>query len=365
MTSQKLRVGVIFGGQSGEHEVSLVSASSVITHLDKSKYEIVEIGITKEGQWISGPHTLKRFKQQQYNIATGQNGSVLSELASGKCNFDIIFPVLHGTYGEDGHIQGLLNILHLPFVGCDTLGSALSFDKVVTKQICETNQIQVVPYDWFYAIDWYKKESQVCKNLEKQFGYSMFIKPANLGSSVGISKAHNRKELLKAINLAFQYDSKVLVEQAVENAWEIECAVMGNFTPEISPTGRIVPSNEFYDYEAKYVDGKSETRIPSGLSVKLEYEVQQIARKAFKALNLRGLARLDFFVQTGSDSIYLNEANSLPGFTSISMYPKLWQAAGMTYNELLDKLIGLGLEIHASKLELSTSYETTHWFRTE
>lgn len=313
------------GGMNTEHEVSLVSARSVIDNLNKDKYEVVEIKIDKEGRL---PEPLEKILKEK--------------------RIEIVFPVLHGPYGEDGTIQGWLEMLKIPYVGCGVLGSALCMDKVAQKQICEFHGLPIVEYVWG------KKVDSLIKKAEK-IGFPCFVKPVNQGSSVGITKANNKQELKKSIDLAFKYDEKVLIEKAVKDARQIECSVLGNDEVRASVLGEIVASNEFYDYNAKYVDGKSKEIIPAKLPKKLVGEIRKTAIKAFKILNGSGLARADFLLERKTNKFYLSELNAMPGFTSISMYPKLWQASGLSYQDLLDRLIELGMERfeRRSKLEMS------------
>lgn len=318
-------VGILMGGMNTEHEVSLVSARSVIDNLNKDKYEVVEIKIDKEGRL---PEPLEKILKEK--------------------RIEIVFPVLHGPYGEDGTIQGWLEMLKIPYVGCGVLGSALCMDKVAQKQICEFHGLPIVEYVWG------KKVDSLIKKAEK-IGFPCFVKPVNQGSSVGITKANNKQELKKSIDLAFKYDEKVLIEKAVKDARQIECSVLGNDEVRASVLGEIVASNEFYDYNAKYVDGKSKEIIPAKLPKKLVGEIRKTAIKAFKILNGSGLARADFLLERKTNKFYLSELNAMPGFTSISMYSKLWQASGLSYQDLLDRLIELGMERfeRRSKLEMS------------
>lgn len=363
---KKLKIGVIFGGRSGEHEVSLVSASSVMKALDRAKYEVVPIGITKEGRWVAGPDSMKLLKSgAEVSESRGlvsadptQKGLVKIGVSVESTKLDVIFPVLHGPFGEDGTIQGLLELADIPYVGAGVLGSALGMDKIIQKELFNQAGLPIVNYIWFLS-----KESDVgAERAERALKYPMFVKPVNLGSSVGISKAHNRDELTKAVDLAKKYDRKVLIEQGVEGAREIEVSVLGNDEPKASVPGEVKASNEFYDYDAKYVDGKSEAIIPAEISEDLIRRFKEIACRAFKVLDLAGMARVDFFLQ--GEKIYLNEVNTIPGFTSISMYPKLWEASGLSYSELLDRLIGLAVERYGERKKLLTSYEPKEdWFK--
>jgi D-alanine-D-alanine ligase len=350
----KIRVGVIFGGRSAEHEVSLVSATSIINALDKKKYKIVPIGITQDGKWLSAPNVLKIFKEKKHLNCLSEK-YILPDPT--KQDLDVVFPVLHGTFGEDGSIQGLFEMAGIPYVGAGVLGSSIGMDKVITKQLCEHFKIPVAPYVWFLKQEYDSGSKKVTAIIESKLGYPCFIKPANLGSSVGISKVHDRKELSKAIRLAFKYDRKVLVEKSIEQAREIEVSVLGNDNPIASVPGEIISSNEFYDYDAKYVDGKSSAIIPVKLPKAIISKLQSFAVRSFKAIDCAGMARVDFLVSKKTHQIFFNEINTIPGFTSISMYPKLWEASGIAYSQLLDKLIRLALERHREKSKLKTIYK--------
>lgn len=371
---KKLRVGVIFGGRSGEHEVSLVSAASVIQALDKDKYDVVPIGITKDGRWISSLEALDLMKsgaqvgQELERILlpdpTRRGLVSLSSSSQPQIVLDVIFPVVHGTYGEDGTLQGLLELTNIPYVGAGVLGSALGMDKIVQKQLYKQAGLPVVNYLWFLSKQCTKEPKRVVASVEKSLRYPVFVKPANTGSSVGITKAHNRKELLEGLALAAEYDRKLIVEQGVSNAREIEVSVLGNDEPIASVPGEIIPSNEFYDYNAKYVDGKSVSLIPAKLPARIVRQLQQLAVKAFTVLDAAGMARVDFFVTRTTNRIFVNEINTIPGFTAISMYPKLWEASGISYRELLDRLITLALERHAERSTLRTAYHPAKpWYR--
>jgi D-alanine-D-alanine ligase len=379
--AKKLKIGVIFGGRSGEHEVSLVSATSIIKALNKKKYEVIPIGIDKNGQWLASGDPLRALKERNLKltklvtpiinpknkkfIRVGDLPSLKLRQAGREIKIDVVFPVLHGTYGEDGTIQGLFEMANIAYVGCGVLGSALGMDKVVQKQIFEQAGLLVVKYVWF--LNWRQetrdKRQEILRHIEQKLKYSLFVKPANLGSSVGISKAHNRKELIKAINLAAGFDRKVIVEEGVNNAREIECGVLGNDNPRASVLGEIIPSNEFYDYNSKYVDGQSEAIIPAKLSPQISAKIKDLALKAFKSLDLAGMARIDFLVEKNTNKIFINEPNTIPGFTSISMYPKLWEASGLSYEKLLDNLVKLAIERHKAKNQLRLSYEIKNkWY---
>jgi len=379
---RKLKVGILFGGRSAEHEVSLVSATSVINALDKDKYEIIPIGITPQGKWLSTSDALKLLKSGRpldhlperillpdpaYKSLVTLAREERDGLADGTpqaASLDVIFPVLHGTYGEDGTVQGLLELADIPYVGAGVLGSAAAMDKVVAKQLFRQVGIPVTDDVWFLWKEYEKKGKELLLRIEKSLGYPCFVKPANLGSSVGISKAHDRKELTAAIKLAAQYDRRILVEESVDQAREIEMSVLGNDGPVASIPGEIIPSNEFYDYDAKYVDGKSTSVVPAKLPRPVVKRLQEYAVLGFKALDCAGMARVDFLVKRRTNKIILNEINTIPGFTSISMYPKLWAASGIAYADLLDRLIDLAIERHAERSKLRTTFTPkTDWYK--
>jgi D-alanine-D-alanine ligase len=357
MTTEKklLRVGVLFGGRSGEHEVSLASAASVIRGLDPDKYEAVPIGITKEGHWLIGAGAQKMLPEvlkggQRVMMTADPSDAVLVRLDGTGVGqrLDVVFPVMHGTFGEDGTIQGLLDLAGLPFVGAGVLGSAIGMDKDVAKRLLQVARIPVVPWITVQRADWERNPVEIRTAIEKQFKYPVFVKPATLGSSVGMSKVHSRAELAPALNLAAEFAMKILVERCVI-AREIEVAVLGNHDPKASIPGEIVPHREFYDYTAKYLEDGTQLLIPAKLETKQIGKIQKYAVDAFRALELSGMARVDFFLEKKGGKIYLNEVNTIPGFTSISMYPKLWEASGIPFRELIDKLIELAQEQHAEK----------------
>jgi len=357
--NKRLRVGVLFGGRSGEHEVSLASAASVIRGLDPEKYEAVPIGITKEGHWRLGAGAQKmlpevlRGGQDVMMTADPTNASLVplggGAGSSGGQRLDVIFPVMHGTYGEDGTIQGLLDLAALPFVGAGVLGSAIGMDKDVAKRLLQVAKIPVVPWVTVHRHDWERDPKKTRREIEKAFKYPVFVKPAALGSSVGMTKVHSRAELAPALNLASEFAMKILVEKSVV-AREIEVSVLGNNDPRASVPGEIVPHREFYDYTAKYLEDGTQLLIPAKLKPAQIKQIQALAVAAFRALELSGMARVDFFLEKrASGKLFLNEVNTIPGFTSISMYPKLWEATGIPFRELIDKLIALALELHAEK----------------
>jgi D-alanine-D-alanine ligase len=372
--NRKLRVGVIFGGRSGEHEVSLVSATSVINALDKEKYEVVPVGITTEGRWLSSVHALDLMKAKE--AVNGETETLIvpephrrgllsvSKDGSPSEPLDVVFPVVHGTFGEDGTLQGLLELANIPYVGAGVLASALGMDKILQKQLFAKARLPVVPYVWFLSAACRRDVRGAVRAVEERLRYPVFAKPANTGSSVGISKAHNRQELVAGLDMAADFDRKVIVEQGVQRAREIECSVLGNDDPQASVPGEIISSNEFYDYDAKYVDGKSTSIIPAKLPRRVTAKIRRLAIEAFRVIDCAGMARVDFFVTKGKWKIFLNEVNTIPGFTSISMYPKMWEASGLPFPDLLDRLITLALERHRTMASRRTSFRPgKEWYR--
>jgi D-alanine-D-alanine ligase len=353
--SRKLRVGVLFGGRSGEHEVSLASAASIIRGLDPQKYEAVPIGITKEGHWLIGAGAQKMLPEvlrtgQRVVMSADPTESALMPLDGSPRGqkLDVVFPVIHGTFGEDGTMQGLLELAGLPFVGAGVLGSAIGMDKDVAKKLMQVAGIPVVPWIAVQRADWEHQPKEIRRGIEKKFKYPVFVKPATLGSSVGMTKVHSRAELGPALDLAAEFAIKIIVERAV-SAREIEVSVLGNHDPRASIPGEIVPHREFYDYAAKYLEEGTQLLIPAKLTKSEVKKVQAMAVTAFRALELSGMARVDFFIEKRGGKIFLNEVNTIPGFTSISMYPKLWEANGIPFRELISKLIDLALEQHREK----------------
>jgi D-alanine-D-alanine ligase len=370
----KIRVGVIFGGQSAEHEVSLVSATSIINALDPKKYKVIPIGIAPDGKWYSFPGVLEVMKSKK--SLRGKTELLLSPdpsiqalvpvtgIKKERIDIDVLFPVVHGTFGEDGSLQGLFELANIPYVGAGVLGSSVGMDKVLTKRVCEWQGIPVTPFLWFLKHEYGNHPNTIYKRIEKEIGYPCFVKPANSGSSVGISKAKNRKQLQTAMALAVRYDRKILVECAIENAREIEVSVLGNDDPKASVTGEIISSNEFYDYDAKYVDGKSKEVVPADLPPTVRRKIQSLATRTFLAIDCSGMARVDFLVTKKTNRIYLNEINTIPGFTSISMYPKLWNASGIPYRKLLDRLIDLAFQRFDERSALIRTYRPKReWFK--
>ncbi|OPZ92373.1 MAG: D-alanine--D-alanine ligase [Firmicutes bacterium ADurb.Bin419] len=365
--SDKKRVIVIFGGQSSEHEVSRVSATSIINNMDNSKYDVSFVGITKEGRWLPYNGPVEKIASGEWEeiainkmvksipsrdniinaiVSRGASSEALIKNGNEEENggaVDVVFPVLHGCNGEDGTIQGLFEMAGIPYVGSGVLGSALGMDKIYAKIVFEKVGIPQADYLFFTRKEIRENADSAADAIEKKFKYPVFIKPSNAGSSVGVSKAHDRKELIEALNFAAKYDRKVLIEEFI-NGREVECAVLGNDNPIASTVGEIVPCNEFYDYNAKYIDGSSKTVIPADLPEETILKIRNYAVKAFKSLDCAGLSRVDFFVHKETGEVYINEINTLPGFTNISMYPMLWEASGIPYSELIDRLIDLAIE---------------------
>src|SRR5437773_2619442 len=360
---KRLRIGILFGGRSGEHEVSLASAASVIRGLDPDKYEAVPIGITKEGHWLVGagaqkmlPEVLKGGQRVMMTADPTDAALVRLDGSGGGQRIDVVFPVMHGTFGEDGTIQGLLDLAGLPFVGAGVLGSAIGMDKDVAKRLLQVAKIPVVPWITVHRHEWESKPQAIQSAIEAEFEYPVFVKPATLGSSVGMTKVHSRAELAPALDLASEFAMKVLVERAV-SAREIEVSVLGNHEPQASVPGEIVPHREFYDYTAKYLEEGTALIIPAKLKPAQIAKIQALAVAAFRALELLGMARVDFFLEKKGGKLFLNEVNTIPGFTSISMYPKLWEASGIGFRELIDKLIDLALEMHREKARTKYAIE--------
>ncbi len=360
-SKQRTRLGILFGGRSGEHEISLTSAASLISALDPEEFEISAIGITKSGKLANTdevrrmlpPHLHGRIeafealatddsRMRLLPPAGAHNGDPLARAP------EIIFPLLHGPYGEDGTIQGLLEIAGLPYVGCGVLASAVGMDKDVMKRLFLQAGLPTLPFRVLPSRDLSTHMDKICRMIEEEFEYPVFSKPANLGSSVGVIKIHNPGQMEEALRFSAQFDSKVLVEQGID-ARELECAVLGNDDPEASGVGEIIPAREFYDYQAKYDDPNSRVEIPAQVSDDITEEVRSIALKAFKCIGGSGLARVDFFLERNTGKVWLNEINTMPGFTPISMFPKLWAARGLSFGELVARLVQLGLERHRQR----------------
>jgi len=383
---KRLRVGVLYGGRSGEHEVSLASAAAVFANLDRARYEPVPIRIEKDGRWaladkppstmIAGEvieqarleaarpvregrevHFVARPSDEtilSIDRSANRNAEVPSAIVTG-LSLDVIFPMLHGPYGEDGTIQGLLELANVPYVGAGVLASAVGMDKGVMKVLFAARGLPVCPYRVVLRHEWEKQPDTIAAALEKDLKFPMFVKPANLGSSVGISKAKDVASLRDAMTLAGSFDRKIVIEAAVPDAREIECGVLGNDDPEASVPGEIITSREFYDYEAKYVDEGSRSVVPADLPKKVTDQVRRLAIEAFKAIDGAGMSRVDFLLSRRDNALFVNEVNTIPGFTTISMFAKLWAASGVDYPTLLDRLIALARERHAEKQQLRTS----------
>src|SRR5262245_29701555 len=381
---KKLRVGVIYGGRSGEHEVSLASAAAVFQNLDPDRYEAIAIRIEKDGRWSLPPEPPKTMKAadtiadsrgaqlpadadtRETHLVAHPGGDTLltidastrggsAQAAVSGMTLDVVFPILHGPYGEDGTVQGLLELANVPYVGAGVLASAVGMDKATMKKVFAASGLPVGDYEVVKKRDWLEDARAIMTAVVDKLGFPVFVKPANLGSSVGISKAKHATELRTAIDLAAEFDRKIVIEAAVPDAREIECAVLGNDDPEASVPGEVIPSREFYDYEAKYLDDSSKTIIPASLTDRQVAEVRRLAVAAFKAIDCAGMARVDFLLAGGTGVLYLNEVNTIPGFTTISMYSKMWEASGLPYPKLIEQLIALAIERHAEKQKLRTS----------
>jgi D-alanine-D-alanine ligase len=385
---KRLRIGVLYGGRSGEHEVSLASAAAVFANLDRNRYEPVAIRIEKDGRWAladkppiatSAAEVIEQSRaeaarqirsgREVHLVARPSEETILSikrapqaapeptEASVTGLHLDVIFPVLHGPYGEDGTIQGLLELANVPYVGAGVAASALGMDKALMKVVFAARGLPVGDYRVVLKRDWEQRRDEIAAELESRLGFPMFVKPANLGSSVGISKAKTPAGLREAMELAGSFDRKIVVEAAVPNAREIECAVLGNDDPQTSLPGEVIPSREFYDYEAKYLDEGSKTVIPADLPPALVEEVRRLSVAAFQAIDCAGMARVDFLLERDTGAIVLNEVNTIPGFTTISMYSKMWEASGVSYAALIDRLIQLALERHTEKQRLRTALQ--------
>ena len=383
---KRLRVGVLYGGRSGEHEVSLASAAAVVANLDRRRYEPIPIRIEKDGRWVladrppSASSAAEVIEQTRSDVNRVRGGRevflpprpgdetlVLVDRQSAGRNqteaaaeltglaLDVIFPVLHGPYGEDGTIQGLLELANVAYVGCGVLASSVGMDKAVMKVLFRARGLRTPEAIVVMRPEWRNGTTSVVARVERTLEYPLFVKPANLGSSVGITKVHNSSELAPAIEVAAAFDRKIIVEQAVPDAREIECAVLGNEQAEASVPGEILPSREFYDYEAKYLDNASRLEIPAALDPEMSDQVRRQSLIAFHAIDGAGLARVDFLLSRRTGELFLNEINTMPGFTTISMYSKLWAASGVDYATLVDRLVVLAVERHAAKQELKTS----------
>ncbi len=369
---RKIRVGLIFGGRSGEHEVSLQSARSVMNAIDPDRYEVIPIGITKEGHWITGRDPLRALAQgETYQPAAllsepGSRSLMQVEDAGGRAltlssvaELDVILPIVHGPYGEDGTLQGLLELAGLPYAGAGVVGSAVAMDKVIFKKVMQAEGLPILPYHLVLRSEWERDPADVVARIEADLHYPIFTKPANLGSSVGICKCHNPAELEAGLAEAARFDRRLIAEQGIE-AREIECSVLGNDDPIASIAGEIIPSREFYNYQAKYLDAGEEASgllIPAPISEELMEQARAWAIQAYQAIDCAGMARVDFLLEKDNDRLFINEINTIPGFTAISMYPKLWAASGISYPELISRLIDLALDRHDEKQRTKTSYD--------
>ncbi|WP_195576062.1 D-alanine--D-alanine ligase [Paenibacillus sp. 1001270B_150601_E10] len=356
---RKLRVGIVYGGKSGEHEVSLSTAHAVMNAFDFDKYELIPFYITKSGQWRVGSILEVPFATKEELLLQDSKGGtvramemVFSGLEAARDShidcIDVMFPLVHGTNGEDGTIQGLFEMANVPYVGAGVLASAVGMDKAFMKQSFHLAGLPQCKYVDFIAAEWNRNQDEVLNRTEQELGYPCFVKPANLGSSVGISKARDRAELVDAVNYALKYDRKIVVEEFVD-AREVEVSVLGNDEPIASVPGEIISSNEFYDYKAKYIDGKSQMAIPAPLDVELAGRIREMAVTAYRAIDGSGLSRVDFFVRRSDMQVFINEVNTMPGFTPFSMYPLMWKETGISYRELLDRLIELALDRFEAK----------------
>ena len=367
-SKRRIRVGVVFGGRSGEHEVSLRSAKSILDALDPERYEAIPIGITRDGAWVLEGDPMAALTDGKVS-ATGAAAFLADpttrglvafdaakpgalERAEAETPIDVVFPVLHGTYGEDGTIQGMLEMANVPYVGAGVLGSAVSMDKGVMKTLLRAAGLPILDWITFTTKEWAHRREQLAVDVEAKLGYPCFVKPANLGSSVGISRASDEGELAKAIEFAGSYDAKIVVEAAAVDVREVEVSVLGNDEPRASVPGEIVPDRDWYDYDAKYSNSQTQLIIPAPLSPEKTAEIRQMAVETFKACQCEGMARVDFFVDRAGERTWVNELNTIPGFTSISMYPKLWEATGVSYAELVDQLIQLAIERHGERSKL-------------
>jgi len=355
----KLRVGVIYGGRSGEHEVSVVSAASIFKHIDRTRYDPVPIRIEKDGRWLLGVKEPTAISAADVHDSDHRGAlQVIEPTAAVGRGIDVVFPVLHGPYGEDGTVQGLLELANVPYVGAGVLGSALGMDKAMAKIIFAAHGLPIVPHVTVTAREWEARPADITSQVARDLRYPVFVKPANLGSSVGISKAGSDEAFASAMQVALEFDRRIVVEAGLPNAREIECAVLGNDEPEASLPGEIVVTHAdgFYSYEAKYLDPTGAVAtIPADLTPEMTARVRRLSVEAFASLDLAGMARVDFFLDGRDGALYLNEVNTIPGFTAISMYPKMWAATGLAYPDLLDRLLTLALERHARKQQLRTS----------
>ena len=383
----RLRIGVVYGGRSGEHEVSLASAAAIFSQLDPKRYDAVPVFVDKNGRWsladaipatmsageiIQNQHARARpntavqpseahfvtYPSEETVISISRDNSTMGQSVDRAVvrglSLDIIFPIIHGPFGEDGSLQGLLELANVPFVGSGVLASALAMDKSMSKVVFAAHGLPLVPHMVVKASEWETNPETIVDKINQVFSYPVFVKPANLGSSIGVSRVTNKAELEAALSKAYSLDNTLLVEKAVIKAREIECSVLGNESPLTSVPGEVIPSGEFYDYESKYLDDRSELRIPANLSIELSNKVRDLSVKAFLALGCTGMARVDFLLDQDNETLYINEVNTLPGFTTISQYAKLWEATGLAYSALLDRLIELALARHDRKNRIET-----------
>ena len=368
----KTRVAVIFGGRSGEHEVSVVSGRNIIEAINRDLYEVIPVGITKEGKWLTGENTIEAFQNGDYSgltevslNATSGSGELVHRTHGEyeAVNVDVFFPALHGPYGEDGTIQGLFEMANVPYTGCGVLASSVGMDKLISKALWEQAGLPVIPYIGTTKKTWIDSREEVIHRVELELGYPLFVKPSNMGSSVGITKVKSRAELGPAIDLACEFDHRILIEKGL-NVRELECAVLGNEEPQAARVGEVIVGGEFYDYKDKYIDGKSRTQVPADIPSSMEKEIREMAIKAYKVLDGSGLARVDTFYDKESKGLYLNEINTLPGFTKISMYPQMWKASGVSYPELIHKIIQFGFERYKAKQTKKISFDDAgDWFK--
>lgn len=366
--NEKIKLGVIYGGRSGEHEISLMSARSVLSVIDRDKYDVIEIGITRQGQWLVGENLWTKLQNERYEglhsavfLPSPKNpGIYIRENGDLKLygNLDVVFPVMHGTYSEDGTLQGLLELADIAYVGAGVLGSAVCMDKGLFKDVMIANNIPILPYEVFNRTDIERNLDDCLDIAESLAPYPLFTKPANLGSSVGISKCNSRSDLMEGIMQSALYDRRVLVEEGVDHAREIEVSVLGNENPSASIPGEIIPKDIFYTYSEKYINDTAELLIPAQLSDEMIGQIQFLATKAYTATDCAGMARVDFLINRETGELFLNEINTIPGFTKISMYPKLWEASGLPYRALIERLIELALERKAQRDKTEREYRS-------
>ena len=351
--SGRLRIGVIFGGTSGEHDISLLTARGVLGAIDRTRYDVVPIGISRTGAWAVGDGVLERLSREaeddRRQVRSGPSADTIGAMSEAlallsKAGVDAVFPLLHGPMGEDGTLQGLLEFCGVPYVGCGVAASAVAMDKGLAKDVFRSNSVPTLPSIIVQRSKWRAQSERILQDIDSEFSYPLFVKPANLGSSVGISKVSDREQLTAGLDLAARYDERLLVEPGID-AREIEIAILGNRDPQASVPGEIRPHREFYDYKAKYFDDATELIVPAVLEGSLTRELQTLAVQSFEALACTGLARVDFLLERGTEKAYISEVNTMPGFTESSMYPRLWEASGIGYSHLIDRLLELALEL--------------------